>query len=160
MSHTVCFTGHRNIPRELYPRLAERLEEAVEEQIAAGAAVFRVGGALGFDTIAARCVLLARRRHPHIRLALILPYPSQSDGWSTEARARYERIKLEADDIRYIGQQYYRGILHARNRALVDGADVCIAYLCNSVGGTAYTASYALKSGVQLINLQDHLAQK
>ncbi len=157
MSHIVCFTGHREIPDTDYTALQVGLEKAVEEQISAGASVFRAGGARGFDTLAAIAVLLLRRKYPHIRLELLLPCPSQADAWRANDRALYEQILSQADCVTYISQHYYRGVLHVRNRALVDGADVCIAYLRNSVGGTAYTASYALKNGVQLINLCDQL---
>jgi hypothetical protein len=42
-----------------------------------------------------------------------------------------------------------------RDRRLVEGSDVCIAFLTKSKGGTAYTASYALKSGLEFVNLYD-----
>jgi hypothetical protein len=63
-----------------------------------------------------------------------------------------------ADIYRYVSQSYYTGVLQMRNRSLVEGADVCVAYLRTSNGGgAAYTAAYALKQGLKLINLQDLL---
>ena len=46
---------------------------------------------------------------------------------------------------------------HARNRALVNGADLCVAYLTAPRGGTLYTCSYAEKKGVAVLNLADKL---
>ena len=40
-----------------------------------------------------------------------------------------------------------------RNRHLVDHSGVCVAYLTESRGGTAYTVDYARKNGVPVINL-------
>ncbi len=156
MTHTICFTGHRHIPDEDAVQLNERLRQLIEELIAQGAAVFRTGGAIGFDTYAALNILFCRKQHPHIRLELVLPYPNQTDGWRESDRSLYRQILEQADSYRYISQHYYNGALQARNRALVDGADTCVAYLRSSRGGgTAYTAAYALKQGLDFYNLQD-----
>lgn len=153
---TVCFTGHRVIPDEDCPRLVQALERTVADLIERGATVFRTGGALGFDTLAALAVLSARLSHPEIRLELVLPCLNQTKGWKEEEVRLYEQIRAQANDTRYVGTAYYPGILQARNRTLVDGADVCVAYLLNSHGGgTAYTASLALRAGLEFINLAE-----
>lgn len=158
MGKTVCFTGHRHIPEEDYAHLKDILYEVLEDQIQNGADVFRAGGALGFDTLAALSVLLLRRRYPHIRLELLLPCPTQTRGWSQNDTLLYEQILEQADSHRYISQGYYKGVLQMRNRALVEGAEICIAYLCDSHGGgTAFTATLALKKGLELINLENKL---
>lgn len=158
MSKIVCFTGHRQIPETDYPILREQLYAVLEEQILQGATVFRAGGAIGFDTLAALTVLLLRRTYPNIRLELILPCPSQTQGWSENDVLLYEQIRAEADSYRYISQGYYKGVLQMRNRALIEGADTCIAYLTDSHGGgTAFTAALALKKGLELINLHDRM---
>lgn len=155
---TVCFTGHRQIPEDQYDALQDALTKTVEELIQDGADRFRTGGAVGFDTLAALSVLLLRRRYPHIKLELILPCPSQTKGWESNDLALYEQIKAQADECRYVSQFYYTGVLQIRNRALVEGANVCVAYLRDSHGGgTAYTASLALKKGLDFINLQDFI---
>lgn len=48
--HTCCFTGHRDIPPEILPALAAKLEAIVLERIADGIKYFYAGGALGFST--------------------------------------------------------------------------------------------------------------
>jgi hypothetical protein len=50
--------------------------------------------------------------------------------------------------------------MQERNRALVDGSDVCIAYLARSTGGTKQTFLYALRQGLEVINLAEELSQK
>ncbi len=157
----VCFTGHRHIPEIDYPQLEEALVDTVEQLIERGAEIFRAGGAMGFDTLAALTVLSLKKKHPHIRLELVLPCPTQTRGWEINDLRLYEQILGQADSHRYVSTGYYRGVLQMRNRALVDGSDVCVAYLRNSHGGgTAFTAAYALKQGLELINLQDALLCK
>ena len=158
MEKTICFTGHRHIPDEDYDALKELLYCELEKQIQNGATRFRTGGALGFDTLAALTVLLLKRRHPQIQLELILPCPTQTQGWKQSDVLLYEQILEQADRHRYVSQFYFAGVLQMRNRALVEGADGCIAYLCNSQGGgTAFTASLALKKGLEFVNLSEKL---
>jgi uncharacterized phage-like protein YoqJ len=158
LTQTVCFTGHRSIPGKDYARLYDLLQQTVEQLIRDGASIFRTGGALGFDTMAALCILNLRRQYPHIRLELILPCPTQTEQWQESDVLLYEQIMERADIYRYVSQSYYTGVLQMRNRSLVEGADVCVAYLRTSNGGgAAYTAAYALKQGLELINLQDLL---
>lgn len=159
MGNTVCFTGHRQIPDEQYPTLHALLSDTVEQEIQRGATVFRAGGAIGFDTLAALTVLSLRLRYPHIRLELILPCPSQTRGWKEDDRRLYEQILEQADAYRFVSDVYYRGVLQARNRALVEDADVCISYLTTSGGGTAFTVKEALRKGVRLVNLADAISK-
>ena len=153
-TRTVCFTGHRHIEAEERGRLKKALEQEVERQILNGAAVFRTGGALGFDTLAALVVLKLRKQYPHIRLELILPCPTQTLNWAPADVELYHKIRRHADSFRYVSDFYYNGLLQLRNQQLVDGSQVCIAYLKSSHGGgTAYTCALALRSGLQFVNL-------
>jgi uncharacterized phage-like protein YoqJ len=158
MTKTVCFTGHREIPQEHYLKLRDALTREIEAQIEKGATVFRAGGALGFDTLAALCVLNLRRQYPHIRLELILPCPTQTRGWSSSDKGLYQQILEQADSYRYVSNTYFSGVLQMRNLALIREAEVCIAYLHSSHGGgTAFTCAQAIKNGLELINLFDLL---
>lgn len=152
----VCFTGHRVIPQTEHAELKRRLREELLGQIAAGATVFRAGGALGFDTMAAQTVLELRELYPEIRLELILPCPDQSEHWKPLDAMVYDEIREQADVVRIVSPYYYPGVLQQRNRELVRGASVCIAYLTDShshSGGTAYTVTEALRSGAVFVNL-------
>ncbi len=150
---TVCFTGHRHIDNDVYLPLQAALMEQIEKLIAEGATVFRTGGAMGFDTMAGLCVLSLRKKYPHIRLELYLPCPTQTRGWRMSDKILYEQILSEADAYKYISPYYFAGVLQMRNRALVEGAEVCLSYLHHSHGGgTAYTAALAAQNGLRLIN--------
>ena len=39
-----------------------------------------LAGTLGFDTLAAQCVLSLKNQHPHIKLILVLPCITQTKG--------------------------------------------------------------------------------
>lgn len=156
---TVCFTGHRDLgsaQEELHLRGV--LDLALDELIGSGASVFRAGGALGFDTVAAVAVLQKKKLYPHIRLELLLPCPDQCARWNDQQIFLYNSILSRADSHVYLSDHYFRGVMHKRNRALVDGADLCVAFLREGAsGGTAYTVDYAKHRQVPVRNLFEEL---
>lgn len=150
---TACFTGHRKIPPEKKSEISRRLKTTLIRLIEEGYVCFGAGGALGFDTLAAQCVLSLKNQHPHIKLILVLPCITQTKGWSENDIAIYEEIKSQADKVVYTSREYSRGCMFKRNRHLVNGSSVCIAYLTQEKGGTAYTVNYAKEQGLAVINL-------
>lgn len=153
--YTCCFTGHRALPPEERGAIAYQLEQTVIMLIQAGIRFFGAGGARGFDTLAAQTILKLRRRYPHIKLILVLPCLSQTQGWRDEDIKVYESIKTAADKVTYTSEKYTQGCMHKRNRHLVDHSSICVCYLTEDRGGTAYTVNYAKKQGLTVINLAD-----
>ena len=86
---TCCFTGHRIIPLGEYDSIKEKTQETVEKLIEKGVCYFGAGGALGVDTLAAKVVLEAKKKHPEVKLILILPCYDQDRMWSTEDKRVY-----------------------------------------------------------------------
>ena len=125
--------------------------EAIEQ----GYRYFGCGGALGFDTLAAQTVLRLREVYPEIRLILVLPCRDQTRGWKQADVAEYDRIMKAADKVTYTSEQYYSGCMHKRNRHLVDNSSLCICYLTEQSGGTAYTVNYARSQGLKIINVAE-----
>ena len=150
---TCCFTGHRDLPFLKRKLIARKLEQTVTGLIQSGVQYFGAGGALGFDTLAAQTVLKLKKEYPHIKLILVLPCLSQTQGWREGDIQIYETIKAAADKVVYTSQQYTRDCMHKRNRHLVDHSGVCVCYLTQDKGGTAYTVNYAKKQGLEVINL-------
>ena len=154
MSKICCFTGHRSIrrvrPSVLIVRLESTLRELIEKD---GYTDFRSGGAVGFDLIAACCVLKLKTEYPHIRLHMLLPCKDQDKNFGRQEKRIYRYVLEHADSIRYVNEHYANYVMFARNRALVDGADLCIACYERTHGGTHYTVNYANKKHVQVVNL-------
>lgn len=148
-----CFTGHRKIPPEELPVVSKRLRDVLVDCINQGYLYFGAGGALGFDTFAAQTVLELKKEYPNIKLILVLPCLEQTNGWSVKDIQEYERLKNEADKVVYVLDHYFRGCMQKRNRHLVDNSGLCICYMTECKGGTAYTVDYALKKGLKVVNL-------
>lgn len=149
---TCCFTGHRSIPAEHYAKVDARLEKELINLIKLGYRFFCAGGALGFDTMAALKVLSLKELYEKIELILILPCETQAKHWSKADIDIYEDIKARCDQLIYTSAEYTRGCMLKRNRRLVNNSSVCIAYLTEAKGGTAYTVEYARKKNVTVIN--------
>ncbi len=65
------FIGHRNLSEEYFPSLAMAVMHHIEEY---GVTDFLVGNYGAFDRMAAKAVILAKQKHPHVTLTLLLPY--------------------------------------------------------------------------------------
>lgn len=158
MNHqkTCCFTGHRHISYENTAILTQKLRRLIRTLAEDGVTIFRAGGAVGFDTLAALCVL-EQREALGLRLELILPCHNQTRGWSARDKDYYNYILKSCDSYRYISDVYTDGCMLERNRHLVNGSDVCVAYLTQNRGGTLFTVNYAQRNGVKVINLAENV---
>ena len=154
-NQTVCFTGHRNLSDSNILQIEEKLKNILVSLINDGYCFFGIGGALGFDTIAALKVIELKKTYPHIKLILVLPCLTQAKNWDSTDQAKYEDIKRRADKIVYTSEEYFRGCMHRRNRHLVDNSSICICYLIHNTGGTSYTVNYAKSKGVRVINIAE-----
>ena len=113
------FIGHREASGEIY----ESLRAAVEQHIVEfGVTEFIVGHYGGFDKLATRAVIEAKKTHPEVILTLLLPYhpascpmvvPNGFDG--TCFLPDMERVPRRVAIVR-------------ANRYIVDHADYLIAY--------------------------------
>ena len=150
----ICaFTGHRIINAKHVSTLPQKLDLLLEKLIADGYTDFRAGGAMGFDTAAALKVLEKKKKYGFIRLHLYLPCHGQEKGWSPNSKRAYYHIIKQADSVRYCSESYYDGCMHKRNRQMVDGSDICVAYCGSTRGGSAYTMNYAQRNQVRVVNL-------
>ena len=151
---TCCFTGHRMVPSADALRLRAALSETIESLYQEGVKDFICGGAIGFDTLAAKAVLENRKTKADIRLLLAIPCRNQFERWNESQKAVYHAILEEADGVEYLAETYDRGCMLRRNRYMVDHADVCVAFYNGSArGGTAFTVNYAYQSGIRVILL-------
>lgn len=152
---TCCFTGHREIEPAKYIYIRNRLVYLVEQAIENGVTDFCAGGAIGFDTLAARVVLEQRAKNPDIKLHLVLPCKGQADNWSYINKENYKEILAAADTVTYVSEHYSKYCMQLRNRELVDRSSLCICYLELDKGGTKNTVKYAERQGVKVINVID-----
>lgn len=156
-----CFTGHRPLKlpwgyQEDDPRcesLKRRLWDAVSAAYDEGYRHFLCGMAQGCDLYACECVLKLREAHGDVSLEAALPCPTQADGWPPEERERYRRLLGACDYETMVSARYSPGCMLRRDRYMVDHASMLIAMFDGSAGGTRYTMEYAMKRGLDVVDL-------
>lgn len=159
----IAITGHRPdklggydfsnpIRQDLFRRLITELQRL-------NPSMLFVGGALGFDTDAARAALKCK-----IPYTLCAPFPSQARRWNDVDRQKYEKMKEYADRVVFVSENdppVATGVnfaainmLHARNRYMVDQGDQVIAAWDGSLGGIHNCVKYAKKVGKEILVLE------
>lgn len=151
-SKTCCFTGHRDIPELDVELIEKRTEEAIWSLYEKGVRCYRVGGAVGYDTLVADILFRLRASQmPDIKVILVYPFDGFTKGWTDEQRAHYDLNLPYFDEVVRVCDGSSKSAFWKRDRYLVDGSAYCIAYQTRNTGGTAYTTRYARQQGVKLI---------
>lgn len=148
-----CFTGHRIIDENKSAAVFEKLYLTVKFLADEGITTFISGGAIGFDTMAAKAVLKLRETNKNVQLIVIIPCRDQHKRWHPSNIRTYEEILAVCDEVICLNDRYCTGCMHQRNRIMVDLSSVCVAYFDGHSGGTAYTVNRAKDQGLRIINL-------
>lgn len=148
----VGITGHRDLSggsqrwaQQQLTRVLGKLRDQHDTRM------LRCGMAIGADLIAAEVAA-----HLGIGLWAYVPYPQQADGWPRHWAARRQMALDRADGVTVVGEANSRAqrvrLLHARNRAIVDDADLLVAvWDRRGTGGTAATVRRAHASALPIV---------
>lgn len=147
------FTGHRVIPNSHSERLENLLSRAIEFAYSEGCREFYTGGALGFDTMAAKKLIAYRMSHSDVRLIVVVPCENQAEKWAAGDRDIYEYILANADEVVYCSEKYTKDCMRRRNEYLADRCDILIAYSGRYSSGSAQTVRMAKTRGKTVYNL-------
>ncbi len=153
---SACFTGHREMAeseKDVSERLYALLERLITEEFITN---YYAGGAVGFDTVAAKCVLRLREKYD-VKLHLVLPCSNeeQTKNWTAEQKYEFRLILARADSVEYTSQHMSRGCMTLRNKKLAEHAgEYCICYHDPTrKSGTSQTIGFAEYKGLEVINL-------
>lgn len=151
---TVCFTGHRPSDLGTTPAIAKSaLRKAIYSAIQQGATTFITGGAIGVDTYAAQIVINAKTVYPNIKLYIAVPFRGFTKYWTDTQRDEFADTIRKCDGFKVICDKPSKYAYHARNRFMVDHADLVIAYWSGKhSGGTYATVQYAQQTGTKIVN--------
>ena len=157
MERSACFTGHRDLSeneKTLSEKLYALLEKLVTEEEITD---FYAGGAVGFDTVAEKCVLRLRENYKQVKLHLVLPCSNeeQTKHWTANQKYEFRLILSHSDSVEYTAQHQFRGCMGVRNAKLVEHAtEYCICYHDETrKSGTSQTIGFAEKKGLKIVNL-------
>ena len=150
---TCSFTGHRIIPTAHMKKLTDLLDRAIEYAYANGCRSFYTGGAIGFDTMAAKALLRFRIKHNDVKIIIAVPCQDQAERWSFSDRDMYEYILANADEVVFCSDEYTKDCMKKRNEFLATVCDVLIAYSGRASSGSAQTVRMAKALGKEVYNL-------
>ena len=143
---TCALTGHRALPPD-FDRNA--LYDGLEELILNGYNRFLCGMAMGFDLLALDCLVSLRSRY-RIQIEACVPFDGQESKFPLEEKRRYRDLIAWCDVVHILYPSYQNGCYLARDRYMVERADLLFAYCTRDKGGTAYTVNCARELGVEV----------
>lgn len=164
---TVAFTGYRpeKMPfvesksDQLYIKFRAIEKKVISRLIERGGIKFISGVAQGFDMWVAEDVLELQKKNKELLLECAIPFPGQADSWSPEEQKRRYKIITHASSSVVVCEHYSKDCFFARNRYMVDQADVVVCAYDGKKGGTAYTVNYALKQDKIVIQINPSTAE-
>ena len=131
---TCFFIGHHDAEADVLPLLTEAAERHSTEY---GVTDFYVGHYGNFDSMAARAVKDAKKRHPEVTLTMLLPY--HPFDCPTEIPEGFDGTYYPPDMER-IPRRY--AIIRA-NRSMICTSDYLIAYAWHHLGSSGDLLKYA-----------------
>ena len=144
MPKTICFTGHRKLPKGSEQWVNGQLIKAIEKAIKKDYFTYISGGAIGVDQMAAKAVLLARAFDPRIKLIIARPFPSQDKVWPSHVRGKFKQLLEMADQIVDVCEDPYAvWKMQKRNEWMVDNSNATVAVWKGGNGGTFNCIKYA-----------------
>ncbi len=145
MKEMACaLTGHRDVPTNFDKKM---LFDDLEAIVRAGYTMFYCGMAMGFDLMALECLIELKSRY-HVRVEACIPFPDQAKRFPAAEREKYERLLKACDSQAVLYPTFFPGAFCARDRYMVDRAELLYAYCTKSTGGASYTVHYAISRGV------------
>ena len=154
------FTGHRHIKEKHKSKINSLVMRSIEYAYSRGCRTFYTGGALGFDTVAARQVILFKLAHPDVRLIILIPCKEQEASWKESDRDAYDYILSRADESEILSDDYTNDCMKERNTALCERADMIVAYLYKEYSGAGQTVRIAKKLQKEVYNIYPALEEE
>lgn len=160
-----AFTGHRNMTdhekKLACDLLKVRLADLIDNH---GTTEFYIGGALGFDTVAAVALSHLKKEgyEGKFRMTLVCPHRGQEDDWSEYDRSVYKTLLSYYDEVVTIADKYVNGCMKTRNQYMVDRADMLIAYVdtARRRSGSVQTYNMAVRKGIPVVNMLSEIKGK
>lgn len=153
---SAAFSGHRTISDAKTESLETKLIETIRSLYDKGYRTFYCGMAIGFDLMAAFCLVYVRQEYGlDIRFIACIPFIGQESLFSEDDKFRYNTLMQAADEKIVITKQYSKYSYLRRNDFMLNHSSTLIAYHDPSLskGGTAYTIRKAVEMKKNVVNL-------
>lgn len=130
------FIGHREAGPEILPALEDAIEKHISEY---GITEFIVGHYGGFDRLASRVLVSAKKRHAEVKLLMLIPYHPAERPVETPPGFDGTFYPLGMESVPR------RGAIVRANRYMIDHVDYLIAYAWHPASNARDLLQYAQK---------------
>ena len=145
---SVCtFFGHRDVSDNIKPQLTNVVRRLIEQD---GVTKFYIGNHGNFDRLAKRVVQQLAEEYPYIRFSVVLSRLPQGE-WCRPQDGQNTVFPEE------VAKAMPRYAILARNRWMLDRADVVVTYVTHSFGGSGRFKRLAEQKDKRVVNLPDLL---
>lgn len=141
MPYKSCFfIGHREAGPEILPALEDAIEKHISEY---GVTEFIVGHYGSFDRLAARALVSAKKRHPDVKLLMLIPYhPAERP---IETPTSFDGT-FYPQGMESVPRKF--AIVQA-NRYIIDHADYLIAFVWHPASNAQKLLEYATQKAIK-----------
>lgn len=138
------FIGHREAGPEILPALEDAIEKHISEY---GVTEFIVGHYGGFDRLSARALVSAKKRHPEVRLLMLIPYHPAERPFETPPGfdGTFYPLGMESVPRKF-------SIVQA-NRYMIDHVNYLIAYAWHPASNAQNLVEYAERRNMLITNI-------
>ena len=112
-----------------------------------------IGLADSLSALGKKTVLALRERYQEVTVEAAIPCPTQADAWPEAERERYRELVARCDMETMGSDTNSSTCMQRRDRYMVDHAALLIAAFDGSPGGTRYTVEYAMRRGLEIVDL-------
>ena len=138
---TATFIGHS----DCIGISEEKVIMEIEGLILRGVTEFLNGGQGGFDRLCAYCVWKLKKKYPHIKNNIVIPYLS----FNIFDKEIFDCIIYPEG----FEKLHFKSAIVAKNRYLIDNSGYALCYIRYPWGGAARTYERAAEKGLMLIKL-------
>ena len=157
MDKKICFIGHRNVYK--YGEIEKRLYNLIEEKIIDGYKCFTMGTRGEFDKLALSVCRQLRNFYKFIKIEVVI-----TSFKTIESKIEHDEIFGDEKFMPYndvqtvmyeIEEVHLKKQIIVSNQQMIDTCDTLICYVDTNryVSGAKIAMKYALKKGLNIINL-------
>ena len=139
---TCCFFGHREVMRNIRPKLTEIIENLITED---NVTEFYVGHQGQFDSMVYSVLKELKQKYPQIRYIVVLAYMPDE-----HIKELYGEDTLFPDGMESVPKKF---AINKRNDWMISHSDVAVCYVWKITGGAAKFKEKAEKKGLRVIDV-------
>ena len=160
MNKKICFIGHRNVYN--YSEIEKRLYNLIEEKIKNGYKCFTMGTHGEFDKLALSVCRQLRNIYKDIEIEVAItsfktiePIIEHDEIFGDEKFIPYDDVQTVMYDIEEV---HFKKQIIVSNQQMIDTCDTLICHVDTKqyVSGAKIAMKYALKKGLNIINLYEN----